>query len=194
MLPYRKLQNLLLKHPILLSRSSRSKQHACTLREAKAKPPQGCIIRWRTKSIRSCIGNLHPRTRMITPLSKQSSRQTTPRSPRCKWANMDITRSGCAPTERQKKQSTRWTRQTFAICKPKAGRRIRKLSSNPYSRFQQKRAIRKEYAAAQAGKATGIRTQQTVQKTEKAATKAVTVVKRTADQLRRNPKVLLIGP
>lgn len=67
------------------------------------------------------------------------------------------------------------------------------LSSNPYSRFQQKRAIRKEYAVAKAGKATGIRTQQTVQKTEKAATKAGAVVKRTVDQLRRNPKVLLIG-
>lgn len=68
-----------------------------------------------------------------------------------------------------------------------------RLSSNPYSRLQQKRAIRKEYAAAKAGKATSIHTQQTIQKTEKAATKAGAAVKRTVDQLRKNPKVLLIG-
>ena len=48
------------------------------------------------------------------------------------------------------------------------------LSSNPYSRWQQKRAIKKEYAAAKAGKGASdtIRASETVAKSAKRATKA----------------------
>lgn len=65
------------------------------------------------------------------------------------------------------------------------------FSSNPYSRWQQKRAIKKEYAAAKAGK--GAKTGSTATKTtEKAADTAEKAAKSVIDKIRENPKVLLI--
>ena len=67
------------------------------------------------------------------------------------------------------------------------------LKSNPLSRWQQKRAIRREYAAAKAGRATSIRTQSTVRTTEKTTTRIGGAVKKVADNLRQNPKVMLLA-
>ena len=65
------------------------------------------------------------------------------------------------------------------------------FSSNPYSRWQQKRAIKKEYAAAKAGKSA--KTGSTATKTtEKAADTAEKAAKSVIDKIRENPKVLLI--
>lgn len=65
------------------------------------------------------------------------------------------------------------------------------FSSNPYSRWQQKRAIKKEYAAAKAGKSA--KTGSTATKTtEKAADTAEKAAKSVIEKIRENPKVLLI--
>lgn len=67
------------------------------------------------------------------------------------------------------------------------------FTSNPYSRWQQKRAIRKEYAAAKAGKKTS-----TVNSTRKKAEEAVedtkTVIAKVVNSIRRRPsKMILLG-
>lgn len=66
------------------------------------------------------------------------------------------------------------------------------FSSNPYSRWQQKRAIKKEYMAAKAGK-TGKNTVKGTQKTAKTAKKAAEGTKKSAQFLARHWKVALIA-
>ena len=66
------------------------------------------------------------------------------------------------------------------------------FSSNPYSRWQQKRAIKKEYMAAKAGK-TGKNTAKTAQKTAKTAKKAAENTKKTGTFLARHWKGALIA-
>lgn len=64
-------------------------------------------------------------------------------------------------------------------------------ASNPISRFQQKRAIKKEYIATQYGK--GTKTAQTTAKTAKsAAKKGADTVSKAVSAVAKNPKVLLI--
>lgn len=65
------------------------------------------------------------------------------------------------------------------------------FSSNPYSRWQQKRAIKKEYIAAKAGK-TGATTAKATQKTAKSAKKAAENTKKTGTFLARHWKGALI--
>ena len=65
------------------------------------------------------------------------------------------------------------------------------FSSNPYSRWQQKRAIKKEYMAAKAGK-TGATTAKATQKTAKTAKKAAENTKKTGTFLARHWKGALI--
>lgn len=65
------------------------------------------------------------------------------------------------------------------------------FSSNPYSRWQQKRAIKKEYMAAKAGK-TGATTAKATQKTAKSAKKAAENAKKTGTFLARHWKGALI--
>lgn len=65
------------------------------------------------------------------------------------------------------------------------------FSSNPYSRWQQKRAIKKEYMAAKAGK-TGATTAKAMQKTAKSAKKAAENTKKTGTFLARHWKGALI--
>ena len=65
------------------------------------------------------------------------------------------------------------------------------FSSNPYSRWQQKRAIKKEYMAAIAGK-TGATTAKATQKTAKTAKKAAENTKKTGSFLARHWKGALI--
>ena len=66
------------------------------------------------------------------------------------------------------------------------------FSSNPYSRWQQKRAIKKEYMAAKAGK-TGKNTAKTAQKTAKTAKKAAENTKKTGTFLAKHWKGALIA-
>ena len=66
------------------------------------------------------------------------------------------------------------------------------FSSNPYSRWQQKRAIKKEYMAAKAGK-TGKNTAKATQKTAKSAKKAAENTKKSAEFLAKHWKGALIA-
>ena len=75
----------------------------------------------------------------------------------------------------------------------KAKRDNPQFSSNPYSRWQQKRAIRKEYAAAKAGRSTTIHTRGAAQTAQRTTSQAGAAAKRVAEKFRQNPKVLLIG-
>ena len=72
-----------------------------------------------------------------------------------------------------------------------ANRNNPQFSSNPYSRWQQKRAIKKEYMAAKAGK-TGGSTAKATQKTAKSAKKAAENTKKSAAFLKRHWKGALI--
>ncbi len=65
------------------------------------------------------------------------------------------------------------------------------FSSNPYSRWQQKRAIKKEYMAAKAGK-TGKTTAKTVETTAKTAEKAAEGTKKTGQFIARHRKGVLV--
>lgn len=66
------------------------------------------------------------------------------------------------------------------------------FSSNPYSRWQQKRAIKKEYMATKAGK-TGKNTAKATQKTAKTAKKAAENTKKSATFLAKHWKGALIA-
>ena len=66
------------------------------------------------------------------------------------------------------------------------------FSSNPYSRWQQKRAIKKEYMAAKAGKS-GKNTAKATQKTAKSAKKAAENTKKTGEFLAKHWKGALIA-
>lgn len=65
------------------------------------------------------------------------------------------------------------------------------FSSNPYSRWQQKRAIKKEYMAAKAGK-TGKTTAKTAETTAKTAEKAAEGTKKTVQFIARHRKGALV--
>lgn len=66
------------------------------------------------------------------------------------------------------------------------------FQSNPYSRWQQKRAIKKEYAAAKAGKTTGS-TVKASEATAKAAKKTAEKSKKTGEFIARHKKGFLIA-
>ena len=66
------------------------------------------------------------------------------------------------------------------------------FSSNPYSRWQQKRAIKKEYMAAKAGK-TGKTTAKTAETTAKTAKKAAEETKKSAEFVAKHWKGALIA-
>lgn len=72
-----------------------------------------------------------------------------------------------------------------------AQRQNPQFSSNPYSRWQQKRAIKKEYMAAKTGEK-GASAAKTTQKTAKSAKKAAENTKKSAGFLRRHWKGALI--
>ena len=72
-----------------------------------------------------------------------------------------------------------------------AQRQNPQFSSNPYSRWKQKRAIKKEYMAAKTGKK-GASAAKTTQKTAKSAKKAAENTKKSAGFLRRHWKGALI--
>ncbi len=65
------------------------------------------------------------------------------------------------------------------------------FTSNPYSRWQQKRAIRREYAAAKRGKG-GRTVQNTAKNAEKATEKVSDAAGKAIEVIRRHPTILLI--
>ena len=65
------------------------------------------------------------------------------------------------------------------------------FTSNPYSRWQQKRAIRREYAAAKRG-ANGRTVQSTAKSAEKATEKVSDAAGKTVEVIRRHPTILLL--
>ena len=69
------------------------------------------------------------------------------------------------------------------------------FSSNPYSRWQQKRAIRKEYAAAKAGKgSSAISFNNSRKKAEEAVSETKAVVGKIAEAVKKRPgKLVLLG-
>ena len=73
-----------------------------------------------------------------------------------------------------------------------AQRQNPQFSSNPYSRWQQKRAIKKEYMAAKAGKG-GKNTAKATQKTAKTAKKAAENTKKSAEFLAKHWKGALLA-
>lgn len=77
------------------------------------------------------------------------------------------------------------------VLNKQAQRNNPQFSSNPYSRWQQKRAIKKEYMAAKAGK-TGKNTAKATQKTAKTAKKAAENTKKSATFLAKHWKGALI--
>lgn len=82
-------------------------------------------------------------------------------------------------------------RANIHILQKQAQRQNPQFSSNPYSRWQQKRAIKKEYMAAKAGKG-GMSTVQATQKTAKSAKKAAENTKKSAGFITRHWKGALI--
>ena len=64
-------------------------------------------------------------------------------------------------------------------------------TSNPYSKFQQRKAIKRQYAAAKAANASGS-TQSAATITEKAAQKAAQTTKKAAAFVKKHSKVLLV--
>lgn len=69
-----------------------------------------------------------------------------------------------------------------------------RFTSSPLSRWQQKRAIRREYAAAKAGKSTVNRTGQAARTAEKAVERAGRVTEKAGSFLARHPKLALRAP
>ena len=64
------------------------------------------------------------------------------------------------------------------------------FTSNPYSRWQQKRAIRREYAAAKRGK--GKYAQKTAKSADKAVEKTTDAAAKVVDTIRKHPTILLV--
>ena len=67
-----------------------------------------------------------------------------------------------------------------------------RFTSNPLSRWQQKRAIRREYAAAKAGKSTVNRTGQAARTAEKAVERAGGAAEKAGTFLAKHPKALIL--
>ena len=67
-----------------------------------------------------------------------------------------------------------------------------RFTSNPASRWQQKRAIRREYAAAKAGKSASSRTRQAAKAAEKTAERAGSATGKLGEFLAKHPKALIL--
>lgn len=83
-------------------------------------------------------------------------------------------------------------KSNLKVLNKQAKRNNPQFSSNPYSRWQQKRAIKKEYMAAKAGKS-GKNTAKATQKTAKSAKKAAESTKKTGEFLAKHWKGALIA-
>ena len=81
-------------------------------------------------------------------------------------------------------------KSNIRILEAKAQQENPQFTSNPYSKWQQKRAIKKEYAAAKRGH--GKLVQQTAKKTEQAVEKTGEAAARTVSTVKRHPRFLAI--
>jgi len=95
------------------------------------------------------------------------------------------------PYKRLEKAEKRLDRANIRVLEKQAQEEHPQFTSNPYSRWQQKRAIRREYAATKRG-AGGRTVQNTAKTAEKATEKVSDAAGKTVEVIRRHPTILLI--
>lgn len=95
------------------------------------------------------------------------------------------------PYRRLEKAEKRLDKANIRVMEKQYQQEHPQFTSNPYSRWQQKRAIRREYAAAKRG-ANGRTVQSTAKSAEKAAEKVSDAAGKTVEVIRRHPTILLL--
>ncbi len=95
------------------------------------------------------------------------------------------------PYKQLKKAEKRLDKANIQVLEKKYQQEHPQFTSNPYSRWQQKRAIRREYAAAKRG-TSGRTVQSSAKKAEKAAEKVSDAAGKTIEVIRRRPSLLLL--
>ena len=95
------------------------------------------------------------------------------------------------PYRRLEKAEKRLDKANIRVMEKQYQQEHPQFTSNPYSRWQQKRAIRREYAAAKRG-ASGRTVQSTAKSAEKATEKVSDAAAKTVEGIRRHPTILLL--
>ena len=95
------------------------------------------------------------------------------------------------PYRRLEKAEKRLDKANIRVMEKQYQQEHPQFTSNPYSRWQQKRAIRREYAAAKRG-ANGRTVQSTAKSAEKATEKVSDAAAKTVEGIRRHPTILLL--
>ncbi len=95
------------------------------------------------------------------------------------------------PYRRLEKAEKRLDKANIRVMEKQYQQEHPQFTSNPYSRWQQKRAIRREYAAAKRG-ANGRTIQSTAKSAEKATEKVSDAAGKTVEVIRRHPTILLL--
>ena len=95
------------------------------------------------------------------------------------------------PYKRLEKAEKRLDQANIRVMEKQYRQEHPQFTSNPYSRWQQKRAIRREYAAAKRG-AGGRTVQNTAKSAEKATEKVSDAAGKTVEVIRRHPTILLL--
>ena len=95
------------------------------------------------------------------------------------------------PYRRLEKAEKRLDKANIRVMEKQYQQEHPQFTSNPYSRWQQKRAIRREYAAAKRG-ANGRTVQSTAKSAEKATEKVSDAAAKTVESIRRHPTILLL--
>ena len=95
------------------------------------------------------------------------------------------------PYRRLEKAEKRLDKANIRVMEKQVQQEHPQFTSNPYSRWQQKRAIRREYAAAKRG-ANGRTVQSTAKSAEKATEKVSDAAAKTVEGIRRHPTILLL--
>ena len=95
------------------------------------------------------------------------------------------------PYKRLEKAEKRLDKANIRVMEKQYQQEHPQFTSNPYSRWQQKRAIRREYAAAKRG-ASGRTVQSTAKSAEKATEKVSDAAAKTVEGIRRHPTILLL--
>ncbi|MBQ9210168.1 MAG: C40 family peptidase [Clostridia bacterium] len=95
------------------------------------------------------------------------------------------------PNRRLEKAEKRLDRANIHVLEKQAQIEHPQFTSNPYSRWQQKRAIRREYAAAKRG-ANGKTVHSAAKRAEKATEKVSDAAVKTVEGVRRHPTILLL--
>lgn len=95
------------------------------------------------------------------------------------------------PYRRLEKAEKRLDKANIRVMEKQYQQEHPQFTSNPYSRWQQKRAIRREYAAAKRG-ANGRTVQSTAKSAEKATEKVSDAAGKAVEVIRRHPTILLL--